>query len=71
MILREGIDQFFKELDFFEIGDGIERLFFLRNVTNGIDVAQARGVIVYTLATRGISLVEYTPLQVKSGIAGN
>ena len=50
---------------------GIERLFFLRNVTNGIDVAQARGVIVYTLATRGISLVEYTPLQVKSGIAGN
>ena len=50
---------------------GIERLFFLRNVTNGIDVAQARGVIVYTLATRGISLVEYTPLQVKAGIAGN
>ncbi len=50
---------------------GIERLFFLRNVTNGIDVAQARWVIVYTLATRGITLVEYTPLQVKSGIAGN
>ena len=50
---------------------GIERLFFLRNVTNGIDVAQARGVMVYTLATRGIPLVEYTPLQVKAGIAGN
>jgi crossover junction endodeoxyribonuclease RuvC len=50
---------------------GIERLFFLRNVTNGIDVAQARGVLVYTLAIRGIPLVEYTPLQVKAGIAGN
>ena len=50
---------------------GMERLFFLRNVTNGIDVAQARGVLVYTLATRGIPLVEYTPLQVKAGIAGN
>ena len=50
---------------------GMERLFFLRNVTNGIDVAQARGVMVYTLATRGIPLIEYTPLQVKSGIAGN
>jgi crossover junction endodeoxyribonuclease RuvC len=50
---------------------GIERLFFLRNVTNGIDVAQARGVIVHTLATAGISLEEFTPLQVKQGIAGN
>jgi crossover junction endodeoxyribonuclease RuvC len=50
---------------------GIERLFFLRNVTNGIDVAQARGVIVHTLATRGIEMVEFTPLQVKKGIAGN
>ncbi len=50
---------------------GIERLFFLRNVTNGIDVAQARGVIVHTIASRGIPLIEFTPLQVKQGIAGN
>jgi crossover junction endodeoxyribonuclease RuvC len=50
---------------------GIERLFFLRNVTNGIDVAQARGVVVYTLASLGIPLIEFTPLQVKQGIAGN
>jgi crossover junction endodeoxyribonuclease RuvC len=46
-------------------------LFFLRNVTNGIDVAQARGVLVYSLASRGIPIVEFTPLQVKQGIAGN
>ena len=50
---------------------GIERLFFLRNVTNGIDVAHARGVILHTLAKKGIKLVEFTPLQVKKGIAGN
>jgi len=50
---------------------GIERLFFLRNVTNGIDVAQSRGVIVHTLATLGIPMIEFTPLQVKQGIAGN
>ncbi len=50
---------------------GVERLFFLRNVTNGIDVAQARWVILYTLATAGIQIVEFTPLQVKQGIAGN
>ena len=50
---------------------GVERLFFLRNVTNGIDVAQARGVILHTLARSGIPIVEFTPLQVKQGIAGN
>lgn len=50
---------------------GIERLFFLRNVTNGIDVAHARGVIVLTLAERWIPIIEFTPLQVKQGIAGN
>lgn len=50
---------------------GIERLFFLRNVTNGIDVAHARWVILHTVASRGIPLVEFTPLQVKQGIAGN
>lgn len=50
---------------------GIERLFFLRNVTNGIDVAHARWVILHTIACRGIPIVEFTPLQVKQGIAGN
>lgn len=50
---------------------GIERLFFLRNVTNGIDVAQARGVVLYTLVERWIQIIEFTPLQVKQGITGN
>ena len=50
---------------------GIERLFFLRNVTNGIDVAHARGVVLHTLASHGVPIVEFTPLQVKAGIAGN
>jgi crossover junction endodeoxyribonuclease RuvC len=50
---------------------GIERLFFLRNVTNGIDVAHARGVVLHILATHGIPIVEFTPLQVKQWIAGN
>lgn len=50
---------------------GIEKLFFVRNVTNGIDVAQARGVIIHTLAARGVMIAEYTPLQVKQGITWN
>ena len=63
--LRELIDTYRPDIC------GVERLFFLRNVTNGIDVAQARGVIVHTLASAGIRLIEFTPLQVKQGIAGN
>jgi crossover junction endodeoxyribonuclease RuvC len=63
--LRELLDTYHPEMC------GIERLFFLRNVTNGIDVAHARGVVLHTLASRGIPIVEFTPLQVKQGIAGN
>jgi crossover junction endodeoxyribonuclease RuvC len=48
---------------------GVERLFFLRNVTNGIDVAHARGVMLHTMAIHGIPIIEFTPLQVKQGIA--
>lgn len=50
---------------------GIEKLFFVRNVTNGIDVAHARWVIIHALASRGVVLHEYTPLQVKQGVTGN
>jgi crossover junction endodeoxyribonuclease RuvC len=49
----------------------VERLFFLRNVTNGIDVAHARGVMLHTMAIHGIPIIEFTPLQVKQGIAWN
>ena len=50
---------------------GIEKLFFFNNQKTAIDVAQARGTIVYTLAKKWIPLIEYTPLQVKSGITGS
>lgn len=50
---------------------GIEKLFFLRNVTTGIDVAQARGAMLFLFASSGIIIQEYTPLQVKQGITGN
>lgn len=50
---------------------GIEKLFFFRNVTNGIEVAHARGVMLHTLASSGIPIIEFTPLQVKQWITGN
>ena len=48
----------------------IEELFFNQNVTTGIGVAQARGVIVMTAARLGVPVFEYTPSQVKQAVTG-
>lgn len=48
----------------------IEKLFFNTNVTTGIDVAEARGVILMSAAKRKIPIYEYTPLQVKVAVTG-
>ena len=49
----------------------VEKLFFNTNITTGISVAHARGVIVHEIARRGIEFYEYTPLQVKKALTGN
>ncbi len=49
----------------------VERLFFQTNVTTAMDVAQARGVILLTLAEHGIPVIEPSPLQLKSAITGD
>ena len=43
----------------------IEKLYFTNNKTTGIDVAQARGVILLTATMHGLKVHEYTPMQVK------
>lgn len=48
----------------------VERLFFNQNVTTGIQVSHARGVILLRLQLENISLFEYTPLQIKSRLTG-
>lgn len=48
----------------------IEELFFYRNVTTAIKVAQARGVQVLCCLNNKIPIYEYTPLQVKQAIVG-
>lgn len=48
----------------------IEKLFFNRNVTTAFSVGQARGVIVLAAVQRGLSVTEYTPLQVKQAVVG-
>ncbi|QFR39188.1 crossover junction endodeoxyribonuclease RuvC [Candidatus Gracilibacteria bacterium 28_42_T64] len=49
----------------------IEKLFFQTNLKTGIDVAQARGVVMYESIRADTKILEYTPLQVKKAITGN
>ncbi len=48
----------------------IEELFFNTNITTGIAVAEARGVILCTAHAKGLKISEYTPLQVKQSVVG-
>ena len=48
----------------------IEELFFGHNVTTGINVAQARGVILLAVKQADVPLFEYQPMQVKQAVVG-
>lgn len=49
---------------------GVEELFFAKNVTTAITVAQGRGVILLALANAKLPIYEYKPNQIKQSIAG-
>ena len=48
----------------------VEELFFNTNITTGIRVAEARGVIIMRAHAMGVKVCEYTPLQVKQAVVG-
>lgn len=48
----------------------VEELFFNTNITTGIAVAHGRGVILLACSQNGVSIHEYTPLQVKQAVCG-
>ncbi|MBO5293855.1 MAG: crossover junction endodeoxyribonuclease RuvC [Clostridia bacterium] len=48
----------------------VEELFFNTNITTGIRVAEARGVILLAAERAEIEIQEYTPLQVKQAVVG-
>ena len=48
----------------------IEELFFDKNITTGIRVAEARGVLLLAAKELGVRLFEYTPMQVKQSVCG-
>ncbi|HSW98859.1 MAG TPA: crossover junction endodeoxyribonuclease RuvC [Candidatus Saccharimonadales bacterium] len=48
----------------------VEKLFFARNVTTAMTVAQARGVVLLCGQQAGLQLYEYTPMQIKQSVTG-
>lgn len=48
----------------------LERLFFNKNVTTAIKVAEVRGVLIYLAMQNKASLVEYTPQEIKVATTG-
>ena len=49
----------------------VEKLFFAANRRTAMDVAHARGVILLTLRNENIDVLEVTPLELKTAIAGD
>ncbi len=48
----------------------IEKLFFNTNVTTAINVGQARGVAILACIKGGLTVAEYTPLEIKQALVG-
>jgi crossover junction endodeoxyribonuclease RuvC len=48
----------------------VEKLFFAQNVTTAMTVSQARGVVLLAGQQAGLTIYEYTPLQIKQALTG-
>ena len=48
----------------------IEKLYFNKNITTGIPVAEARGVILLSIVMKNIPIFEYTPQEIKMALTG-
>lgn len=48
----------------------IEKLFFNTNQKTAMRVAEVRGALIQSASERGVAVHEYTPMQVKSAVAG-
>ncbi|HSW81354.1 MAG TPA: crossover junction endodeoxyribonuclease RuvC [Candidatus Saccharimonas sp.] len=48
----------------------VEKLFFARNVTTAMSVAQARGVVLLVAQQYNLPVFEYTPMQIKQSLTG-
>lgn len=67
-LIETGLTQLFEKYHPQEVA--LEELFFTKNITTGIVVAEARGVIMLTAHKLCGNLFEYTPNQIKQAITG-
>lgn len=67
-MLEEGLNKLYDKFTPAEIA--LEELFFTKNVTTGIQVAEARGVILLSAIKYCGRLFEYTPNQIKQALTG-
>ncbi len=67
-MIEQGVKQIIEKYKPDEIA--IEELFFAKNVTTGINVAHARGVVLLTCIKECGRIYEYTPLQIKQALTG-
>lgn len=51
-------------------GMAIEKLFFEKNTTTAMGVAEARGVMLFCGAQNNLMIYEYTPLEIKVAVTG-
>jgi len=73
--MPERLEQLYRQLNEIlllhqPVSGAVEKLFFQRNVTTAISVGQARGVALLALAQAGLSVSEYTPMEIKQAVAG-
>ena len=67
--IEEDLESILSRYDNIDVAS-IEDLYFNTNITTGIKVAQARGVIINTIYKHGIDVYEYTPIQAKQAVTG-
>jgi len=48
----------------------VEQLFFFKNQKTALKVSEARGMVLYIVASKNISVYELTPLQIKMALTG-
>lgn len=65
-------EKFCMVLDEFKPDQGeMETLYFARNTSSALAVAEAKGVVTLALAQRNISVNYYTPNQIKYSVTGS
>lgn len=48
----------------------VEKLFFSKNITTGISVAEARGIVLLVAEQHKVPVFEYTPNEIKKTLTG-